>query len=249
MNERIAVVTGAGTGIGRAVTIKLISVGWKVVLAGRRGEKLEETKALAGIPEAAACVPCDVTSEAEVEALFAQSLQTFGRVDMLFNNAGVMTAPATIDEIAVEQWFHALNVNLSGAYLCARAAFGIMKSQLPMGGRIINNGSISAQVPRPGSAPYAVTKHGITGLTRALALDGRAFNIACGQIDIGNARTDMATPMTSGIIQPNGSVVQEAVFDVRHVAEMVAHIAALPLDVNVPFVTLMATGMPLMGRG
>lgn len=248
MADRIALVTGAGSGVGRAVALRLGAEGWTVVLAGRRAEPLHETAAQA---ESAAMlpVPTDVGDPAGVDALFARTVERFGRLDLLFNNAGTGAAPVPIDELPVEDWLRVVHVNLTGAYLCARAAFGQMRRQSPQGGRIINNGSISAHVPRPFSAPYTSTKHAITGLTKSLGLDGRAFGIAAGQVDIGNAATPMTERMAKGVLQPDGSTRVEPTMDVAHVASAVAYMASLPLDANVPFLTVMATAMPYLGRG
>ena len=240
------VITGAGSGIGRSTAHKFLAAGWNVGLIGRRQEALVET---AADHANALVLPCDVTVPEQVEAAFAQTVTTFGRVDALFNNAGMSAKAAPIDEIALDTWFEVVNVNLNGMYLCARAAFGQMRRQDPQGGRIINNGSISAHVPRPGSAPYTTTKHAITGLTKTLGLDGRAFNIACGQIDIGNALTQMAARFQTGVPQADGQIKIEPVMDVDHVAEAVLNMARLPLDVNVPFMTIMARDMPYIGRG
>jgi NAD(P)-dependent dehydrogenase (short-subunit alcohol dehydrogenase family) len=239
----VAIVTGAGTGIGRAVALALLGAGWRVALAGRRADLLE-----AGDPEALA-VPCDVTDPASVDALVARVVERWGRLDLLFNNAGRGFRAATPDETPVEEWLDVVAVNLTGSFLCARAAFRQMRVQDPQGGRIINNGSVSAQAPRPGSAAYTATKHGVTGLTKSLILDGRPFNIAAGQVDVGNALTDMARPMLSGVPQADGSLRPEPVMDVEDVARTVLHMASLPLSANVPFVTVMATAMPLVGRG
>jgi NAD(P)-dependent dehydrogenase (short-subunit alcohol dehydrogenase family) len=245
MTRRSIVITGAGSGIGRATAQLFLRDGWQVALIGRREESLRET---AG-DHPALIVPCDVAIPADVEAAFARVTAAFGRIDMLFNNAGISVPGAPIDEIAVEDWLRLCNVNITGMFLCARAAFGQMRRQDPMGGRIVNNGSISAHVPRPGSAPYTMSKHAVTGLTRTLALDGRRFNIACGQIDIGNALTDMASAFPAGVPQADGSIRAEAVMDVAHVAQAVRQMADLPLDVNVPFMTIMARDMPYIGRG
>ena len=245
-------VTGAGSGIGRAAALALLEAGWRVALAGRRAEPLEETRRLAGAASGHALpVPTDVTDEAQVRALFDVIRNEFGRLDLLFNNAGMGGPPVSFDQITFEQWRQVAAVNLDGCFLCAREAFALMKRQEPRGGRIINNGSISAHAPRPNSAPYTSTKHAITGLTKALALDGRAFDIACGQIDIGNAQTDLAAQMsmTSGVPQADGSKRPEPVMDVRHVADAVVYMAGLPLDANVLFMTVMATKMPFVGRG
>jgi NAD(P)-dependent dehydrogenase (short-subunit alcohol dehydrogenase family) len=245
-----AIVTGAGTGIGKAVAAALLKNGWNTVFVGRRKDKLDEAVAEA-VPTGtkALAVACDVTKPEEVDALFAQVVATFGRVDLLFNNAGKGNPSKLIDEIPVELWNEIVAVNLTGSFLCARAAFAAMRKQSPQGGRIINNGSISAYAPRPGSVPYTATKHAITGLTKTLALDGRPFDIACGQIDIGNALTDMAVAMTKGVPQANGTTAVEEVMDVQHVANAVVHMASLPLEANVLFMNVMATKMPFVGRG
>ena len=240
------IITGAGSGIGRATAHRFLAEGWNVGLIGRRTEALAET---AGDHPAALVLPCDVTQPDQVDAAFAQAAAAFGRVDVLFNNAGMSAKAGPIDEIPLDTWFEVVNVNLNGMYLCARAAFGQMRRQDPQGGRIINNGSISAHAPRPGSAPYTTTKHAITGLTKTLGLDGRAFNIACGQIDIGNALTQMAARFQTGVPQADGQIKIEPVMDVGHVAEAVLTMARLPLDVNVPFITIMARDMPYIGRG
>jgi NAD(P)-dependent dehydrogenase (short-subunit alcohol dehydrogenase family) len=238
---RSILITGAGAGIGRATARGFLGAGWDVTLLGRRLEPLEETAA----GHSARIILCDVGEPAEVEAAFAQ----LSRLDVLFNNAGVSAPAAPIDEIPVEQWLQVSRTNITGMFLCARAAFGLMRRQTPTGGRIINNGSISAHAPRPGSTPYTMSKHAVTGLTRTLGLDGRAFDIACAQIDIGNALTDMAARFTKGVPQADGTVRTEPVMDVDHVARMVLHMANLPLDVNTPFVTIMARDMPYIGRG
>ncbi|MEM8789641.1 MAG: SDR family oxidoreductase [Pseudomonadota bacterium] len=239
-------ITGAGSGLGAETTTAFLEAGWNVVLIGRRAAALEE---VAAGHEAALVMPCDVTDAGAVAAAFEQAALRLGRIDAVFNNAGTNVPGRPIDEIPIEDWLTVLNVNLSGAYYVARAAFAQMRAQDPQGGRIINNGSISAQAPRPGSAPYTTSKHAITGLTRTLSLDGRPFNIACGQIDIGNALTDMARPMLDGVPQADGSVKVEPVMDPTHVAQAVLHMASLPLDANVQFMTVMATAMPLVGRG
>lgn len=250
MQQGTAIVTGAGTGIGRATAIGFLEAGWNTVLAGRRLEKLEETVAQAAEASGKAlAVSCDVSDPASVDALFEAAAATFGRVDCLFNNAGSAAAGRTIDEISLDDWYRVVDANLHGSFLCARAAFRQMRRQEPQGGRIINNGSISAHAPRPGSVPYTTTKHAITGLTKTLALDGRPFSIACGQIDIGNALTEMVAPMAQGVPQADGRIAPEATMDVRHVAEAVLHMASLPLDANVLFMTVMATNMPYVGRG
>jgi NAD(P)-dependent dehydrogenase (short-subunit alcohol dehydrogenase family) len=247
---KTAIVTGAGTGIGKAAALALIGAGWNTVFCGRRKDVLDQAVSeVMGRGGAALAFAADVTKPEEVDRLFETAVQKFGRVDLLFNNAGRGFSPATIDETPVEVWNDVVAVNLTGAFLCARAAFRVMRGQTPMGGRIINNGSVSAQAPRPGSVAYTATKHAVTGLTKSLQLDGRAFDIACGQIDIGNALTDMAAAMTKGVPQANGALAVEAVMDVRHVAETILYMAGLPLEANVPFLTVMATKMPLVGRG
>jgi len=245
---KVAMITGAGTGIGRACAIALAEAGFATVLTGRRMAALEETKQQ--IKGKALCVAADVTDPASVKNLFAQTLKEFGRLDVLFNNAGT-GAPGTVmlEDLTFEQWTAVVNTNLTGPFLCTQEAIKIMKAQDPMGGRIINNGSISATSPRPNSAPYTATKHAITGLTKSTALDGRKYNIACGQIDIGNAATDMTSRMTGGVPQADGRMAPEPRMDVAHVASSVVHMAQLPLDANVLFMTVMATKMPLVGRG
>jgi NAD(P)-dependent dehydrogenase (short-subunit alcohol dehydrogenase family) len=248
--RRTAIVTGAGSGIGRASALALLADGYKVVLAGRRPEPLRQTARLAGRRRSnALVVPTDVTDPAAVEALFARTLAAFGRVDVLFNNAGTGAPAIPIDELSPEAWRKVVDVNLTGVFLCAREAFRAMKRQRPRGGRIINNGSISAYAPRPLSAPYTATKHAVTGLTRSLALDGRAFDIACGQIDVGNARTPLAAKLARGTRQADGGERKEPLIDVAHVGRAVLQMASLPLDANVLFMTLMATKMPFVGRG
>jgi NAD(P)-dependent dehydrogenase (short-subunit alcohol dehydrogenase family) len=246
---KVAIVTGAGTGIGRAVAIGLLEDGYAVVLAGRRADLLEQTVRDAG-PQAAhaLAVPTDVSDPAAVRALFAATSDRFGRLDVLFNNAGVTTR-GSLEELTVEQWKSVVDVNLTGAFLCTQQAFLLMKDQQPQGGRIINNGSISAYAPRPHSAPYTATKHAITGLTKSSSLDGRRFNIACGQIDIGNAATDMTAAFATGVLQANGQTAPEPRLDVAHVVRAVIYMASLPLDANVQFMTVMATKMPFIGRG
>jgi len=250
MNGKIALVTGAGSGIGRAVSLALQTAGYSVVLAGRRGEELQRTAVMAssdgGIMLPA---PADVSDPASVKALFATAKTAFGRLDLLFNNAGRGAPAIPMEDLTFEQWSAVVGVNLSGAFLCTQAAIRVMKAQQPRGGRIINNGSISAVAPRPHSAPYTATKHAITGLTKSTSLDGRAFDIACGQIDIGNAATEMTGRMSDGVPQANGSIMVEPRMDVRHVAEAVLYMANLPLDANVEFMTVMATRMPFIGRG
>ncbi|MDA1326765.1 MAG: SDR family NAD(P)-dependent oxidoreductase [Proteobacteria bacterium] len=247
---KIALVTGAGSGIGRAVALAFQANGYDVVLAGRRAEPLEETATAAASDGGRMLVyPADIGDPASVAALFNTTLQQFGRLDVLFNNAGIWPPSIPLEDLTVEQWQETVAVNVTGTFLCAQAAFRIMKAQAPRGGRIINNGSISAQSPRPHSAPYTTTKHAITGLTKSIALDGRAYDIACSQIDIGNAATDMTETMAAGILQADGTLRAEPRMDVRHVADAVLYMANLPLSANVPFMTIMATNMPLVGRG
>jgi NAD(P)-dependent dehydrogenase (short-subunit alcohol dehydrogenase family) len=248
--ERVAVVTGAGSGIGRAVALGLAGDGWSVVLAGRNAATLEET-ARQGKDAGGALrpVPTDVTDEAAVAALFVQATEAFGRVDLLFNNAGRSHPEVPIDELPLDLWRAVLDVNLTGMFLCTREALRVMKRQSPQGGRIINNGSIAAQAPRPRAVGYTASKHGVTGLTKATALEGRGFHIACGQIDIGNAATEMTEGMAAGALQPDGSVRPEPRMDLDHVTRAVLYMASLPLDANVQFLTVMATEMPLLGRG
>ena len=249
-NGKIALVTGAGSGIGRAVSLALQAAGYAVVLAGRRADKLDETAALADAAGGKVlAVPTDVSQPDAVKALFDRAREAFGRLDVLFNNAGMGAPGVPMEELRFEQWSKVVGVNLTGAFLCAQEAIRMMKAQAPQGGRIINNGSISAHAPRPFSSPYTSTKHAITGLTKCISLDGRAFNIACGQIDIGNAGTEMTRRMAEGVPQANGTRMAEPVMDVRHVAEAVLYMANLPLDANVEFITVMATNMPFVGRG
>jgi NAD(P)-dependent dehydrogenase (short-subunit alcohol dehydrogenase family) len=245
---QIALVTGAGSGIGRASAIALANDGFTVVLSGRRREPLEAAAAEAG--NDAVAIPADVRDPASVAALFAQIEQRFGRLDLLFNNAGVSAKAVPLEELELDAWRSVLDTNLTGAFLCTQRAFELMKRQAPRGGRIINNGSISASVPRPLSAAYTAAKHGVTGLTRSTSLDGRPYDIACGQIDIGNAATELTEPMrTTGVLQPDGETRREPTFDVDHVARAVVYMATLPLDANVQFMTVMATKMPFVGRG
>jgi NAD(P)-dependent dehydrogenase (short-subunit alcohol dehydrogenase family) len=247
---KVAMVTGAGSGIGRATALALLADGYAVVLAGRRREPLEQTAALAGSKSGQTLVvPADVGDPASVSALFDATKAAFGRLDLLFNNAGTNVPPIPLEDLTTEQWRQVVDVNLTGAFLCTQAAFRLMKDQDPRGGRIINNGSISAHVPRPNSAPYTATKHAITGLTRSTALDGRKYDIACGQIDIGNAETEMTARMKRGVLQADGETAVEPTMDVAHVARSVLYMASLPLDANVLFLTVMATNMPFVGRG
>ncbi|MCX5412962.1 SDR family oxidoreductase [Streptomyces sp. NBC_00059] len=247
--QRIAVVTGAGSGIGRAVALTLSSAGWTVALAGRRADALEETAAGAG-PGATVCLPTDVGDPDGVAALFGAVRDRFGRLDLLFNNAGTFGPRSVpVEDLAYEDWRTVVDVNLTGTFLCAQAAYRLMKEQDPQGGRIINNGSVSAHAPRPHSIAYTATKHAVTGLTKSLSLDGRPYRIACGQIDIGNAATDMTERMSAGILQANGEVAAEPVMAAADVARTVLHMAELPLEANVQFATVMATNMPYVGRG
>jgi NAD(P)-dependent dehydrogenase (short-subunit alcohol dehydrogenase family) len=249
-HHKVAMVTGAGTGIGKAVAMAFLKDGYHVALAGRRKELLEQVVTEAGVTEAQAlAVPTNVRDPASVRALFAQAKEAYGRLDVLFNNAGISTGGILLEDLSYEQWQAVVDTNLTGAFLCTQEAFKLMKSQDPRGGRIINNGSVSADAPRPNSAPYTATKHAITGLTKSTALDGRKYDIACGQIDIGNALTDATARMVTGILQPNGTIAPEPVMDVQHVASAVLYMASLPLDANVLFMTIMATKMPLVGRG
>jgi len=247
MSRGVALVTGAGSGIGRTVAVALAVAGYAVVLAGRRQAPLDAAAAEAG--KGTLAVAADVTAPADVDALFGRVVERFGRLDLLFNNAGIATAPASLDDLSIEDWRATIDTNLTGAFLCTRAAFRLMKSQRPRGGRIINNGSLSATTPRPEMIGYTASKHGVTGLTRATALEGRQYDIACGQIDIGNARTDLATSIAEGALQADGSRLAEATLDVRHVADAVLYMAGLPLDANVLFMTVMASRMPYVGRG
>jgi NAD(P)-dependent dehydrogenase (short-subunit alcohol dehydrogenase family) len=245
--ERIALVTGGGSGIGRAAGLALAADGWTVVLAGRRPEPLEEAAAAAG--GRAVALRLDVRDPTSVEAAFAEIHSRFGRLDLLFNNAGSIAPAVPLEELTLEQWQGVVDTNLTGAFLCTQHAFRLMKAQTPPGGRIVNNGSISAYAPRPFSAPYTATKHAISGLTRSTALDGRAYDIACGQIDVGNARTELAAAMERGVPQADGSIRTEPMMDVDNVARAVVYMASLPLDANVLFMTVMATKMPFVGRG
>jgi NAD(P)-dependent dehydrogenase (short-subunit alcohol dehydrogenase family) len=246
-NGKVAIITGAGSGIGRAVALAMAAAGYSVSLAGRRIAELEQTASLASNGDLLP-IATDVRHPDSVKALFAATQKKFGRLDVLFNNAGVNAPGIPLETLSYEQWCEVVNVNLTGTFLCAQEAFRCMKSQQPRGGRIINNGSISAHAPRPHSAPYTATKHAITGLTKSLSLDGREYNIACGQIDIGNAGMMTGTP-TTGSLQPNGNIVREPLMDIKHVAEAVVYMAGLPLEANVQFMTVMATNMPFIGRG
>jgi len=247
---KIALVTGAGSGIGRTSALGLLDDGWAVVLAGRRAEPLQALAAEAETRgQTAMAVPTDVTDPDSVQALFTAIERTFGRLDLLFNNAGVNAPAVPMDELPLDTWFRVIDTNVTGVFLCARAAFGLMRRQSPQGGRIINNGSVSAHTPRPFTAPYTASKHAVLGLTKALALDGRAFNIVASQIDIGNALTELSERMTRGVLQANGTTAPEPMMDARHVADAVRHIAAMPLDANVLTMTVMASAMPYVGRG
>jgi NAD(P)-dependent dehydrogenase (short-subunit alcohol dehydrogenase family) len=246
---RVVLVTGAGSGIGQAAALALLREGHRVALAGRRRERLEETAAQSAAGERALVVPADVSDPASVKDLFAATVAAFGRLDVVFNNAGRGAPAVPLEDITDDQWKQVVDVNLTGMFLCIREAFRVMKSQDPRGGRIINNGSISAHAPRPDSAPYTATKHAVTGLTRSAALDGRKYDIACSQIDIGNAHTELAARMASGVPQANGTIAAEPLMDVEHIGRSVAYLAGLPLDVNVLFMTIMATKMPFVGRG
>ena len=249
-DQKISIVTGAGTGVGKSASLALADEGWTIVLAGRRKDPIEavanEIKSRGGN---ALAIVTDASDTKSVKGLFEETKQAFGRLDLLFNNAGTNAPGVSLEDLSFEQWTNVVNVNLTGVFLCTQEAFRLMKAQTPMGGRIINNGSISAHVPRPGSAPYTATKHAVTGLTRSTSLDGRKYNIACGQIDIGNALTEMAARMTKGVPQADGSIQVEPVMDVSNVGKTVAHMASLPMEANVQFVTVMATNMPFIGRG
>src|ERR1043166_8087946 len=248
--NKVAIVTGAGTGIGKATALALLWNGYSVALAGRRKEPLEQTIVEAGSSgRHALAVPTDVSSPESVQALFARTRESFGRLDLLFNNAGINAPGIAFEDLSYEKWKAVVDINLTGMFLCAQQAFRLMKDQQPRGGRILNNGSISAHAPRPDSAPYTATKHAVTGLTKSISLDGRKYDIACGQIDIGNAMTDLAARMSKGVKQANGSVEVEAMMDVRQVADAVVQMASLPLETNVQFMTIMATKMPFAGRG
>jgi NAD(P)-dependent dehydrogenase (short-subunit alcohol dehydrogenase family) len=248
--NKVALVTGAGSGIGRASALALLNAGFHVVLAGRRADALEATVQAAGANAGRVlAVPSDITRPDQVKALFEATKKAFGRLDVLFNNAGTGAPPLPLEELTVEQWQRVVDINLTAVFLCTQQAFVLMKSQSPRGGRIINNGSISAHAPRPFSSPYTATKHAITGLTKATSLDGRPFDIACGQIDIGNAATDMTERMAKGVPQADGTLAVEPTMNVQHVADTVVHMASLPLEANIQFVTVMATKMPFVGRG
>ena len=249
-HNRVAIVTGGGTGIGKAAALALLKDGYRVAIAGRRKEPLEKVIADAGVAAGQAlAVPTDVADPKSVAALFAKTKQTFGRLDVLFNNAGVGAPGVPMEDLTFEQWKNVVDINLTGVFLCTQEAIKLMKSQDPRGGRIINNGSISAHAPRPNSAPYTATKHAVSGLTKSTSLDGRKYDIACSQIDIGNAQTELAARMASGVPQANGTVAIEPLMDVAHVGNAILHIANLPLDTNILFLTIMATKMPFVGRG
>jgi NAD(P)-dependent dehydrogenase (short-subunit alcohol dehydrogenase family) len=247
---KVAIVTGAGSGIGKATALGLLREGFSVALAGRRAAALDQTASESrDLRSQTLAIPTDITDPSSVRSLFERTREKFGRVDLLFNNAGINVPAAPIEELSFEDWNSVLQTNVTGAFLCAQQAFLQMKNQSPQGGRIINNGSISAHVPRPNAIAYNAAKHAITGLTKSLMLDGRAFNIACGQIDIGNTATEMASKMNRGVLQANGSIATEPTFDVQHVVRAVLYMASLPLEANVPFLTVMATQMPYAGRG
>jgi NAD(P)-dependent dehydrogenase (short-subunit alcohol dehydrogenase family) len=248
-HRKVAVVTGAGTGIGKAVALALLKEGYHVALVGRRAELLEKVAAESGVGSRTLAIPADVRNPEAVRMLFQKTKEAFGRVDLLFNNAGVSGPGILFEDLTYEQWELVVDTNLTGMFLCAQEAFRMMKSQEPRGGRIINNGSISAHAPRPDSAPYTATKHGVTGLTKSISLDGRKYDIACGQIDIGNALTELSARMATGVKQANGEKTPEPMMDVQHVGNAIVYMASLPIDVNVQFMTIMATKMPFVGRG
>jgi NAD(P)-dependent dehydrogenase (short-subunit alcohol dehydrogenase family) len=248
-HNKVAIVTGAGSGIGKAVALALLKEGYRVALAGRRKDRLEAAVNESGAGSRALAIPADVGNPEAVRVLFSKTKEAFGRLDLLFNNAGALTPATPIEDIEYETWKAAVDTNLTGAFLCTQQAIRLMKTQDPRGGRIINNGSISAYAPRPNSAPYTATKHGILGLTKSTSLDGRKYDIACGQIDIGNAATDLTAKIGSGVQQANGDIVPEQRMDVQHVADAVIYMASLPLEANVQFLTVMATKMPFLGRG
>ena len=249
-DQKISIVTGAGTGVGKSASLALADEGWTIVLAGRRKDPIEAVaNEIKSRGRNALAIVTDTSDTKSVKGLFEETKRAFGRLDLLFNNAGTNAPGVSLEDLSFEQWTNVVNVNLTGVFLCTQEAFRLMKAQTPMGGRIINNGSISAHVPRPGSAPYTATKHAVTGLTRSTSLDGRKYNIACGQIDIGNALTEMAARMTKGVPQADGSIQIEPVMDVANVGKTVAHMASLPMEANVQFVTVMATNMPFIGRG
>jgi len=247
--DKVAIVTGAGSGVGKAAALAFLKDGWKVALAGRRKDPLEKTAQESGAGERALCVPTDVAKQESVHALFADVKRKWGRLDVLFNNAGVNAPGTSLEELSLEKWREVVDINLTGMFLCMQEAFKLMKDQSPRGGRIINNGSISAHAPRPGSAAYTATKHAVTGLTKSGALDGRKYDIAVGQIDIGNARTEMAERMAKGVPQADGSIRVEPLMDVNHVGQAVLHMANFPIETNVLFLTIKATKMPFEGRG
>jgi NAD(P)-dependent dehydrogenase (short-subunit alcohol dehydrogenase family) len=248
--KKVAIVTGAGSGVGEAAALALLADGYHISLAGRRKDQLERVAQAAGANTSRALVvPTDVMDPGSIRSLFGRTKEAFGRLDLLFNNAGGNAPGIPLEDLTYEQWLKVVNVNLTGVFLCTQEAFRIMKAQTPRGGRIINNGSISAHTPRPNSAPYTATKHAVTGLTKVTALDGRKYDIACGQIDVGNALTDMAARMAQGVTQADGRTAVEPLMDVQHVADTVLHMASLPLDANILFVTVMATKMPFVGRG
>jgi len=247
--SKIAIITGAGSGVGKAAALAFLKDGWQVALAGRRKDVLEQTARESGAGERALCVPTDVAKQDSVKALFAAVKQKWGRVDVVFNNAGVNAPGTSLEELSLEKWQNVVDINLTGMFLCMQEAFKVMKDQSPRGGRIINNGSISAHAPRPGSVAYTATKHAVTGLTKTGALDGRKYDIAVGQIDIGNARTEMAARMANGVPQADGSIKPEPLMDVAHVGQAVLHMAGFPIETNVLFLTIKATKMPFEGRG